>query len=69
MRHDVVFAEAVVDERLEDLHFLPRDLGAAQPADQLLALAAEHAAGDDFDPPVLGTRADDIHKQTESGIG
>ena len=50
VRHDVVFAEAVVDERLEDLHLLPGDLRAAQPADQLLALAAEHAAGDDFDP-------------------
>ena len=40
-------------ERLEDLDLLPGDLRAPQPADQLFALAAEHAAGDDFDPAVL----------------
>ena len=66
VRHDVVFAEAVVDERLEDLHLLPRDLRPAQPADQLLALAAEHAAGDDFDPAVVGRLADDFHRDSYS---
>jgi hypothetical protein len=42
---------------LEDLHLLPGDLRAPQPADQLLALAAEHAAGDDFDPAGPGACA------------
>ncbi len=53
VRDDVVLAEAVVDERLEDLDLLSRDLRATQPADELFALAAEHAAGDDFDPAVM----------------
>jgi hypothetical protein len=53
VRHDVVVAEAVVDDRLEDLHPLTRDLRAAQPPDELLALPAEHAAGDDFDPATV----------------
>ena len=43
-------AVAVVDVRLEDLDLALGDLRAAQPADQLFALAAEHAAGDHFDP-------------------
>ena len=51
----MVVAVAVVDRRLEDLDLAPGDLGAAQPADQLLALAAEHAAGDDFDPAGVRT--------------
>ena len=42
---------AIVDPRLEDLDLALRDLRAAQAADQLLALAAEHAAGNDLDPP------------------
>jgi hypothetical protein len=50
VRHDVVVAVAPVELRLENLHLLPRDLRAAQAPNQLLALAAEHAAGDDFDP-------------------
>src|SRR6185437_14906487 len=50
VRRDVVFAVAVVDPRLEDLHLAPGNLRPAQPADQLLALAAEHAAGNHFDP-------------------
>src|SRR5690606_37942301 len=50
VRRDVVAAEAVVDRRLEDLHLLLRDLRAPQAADQLLALAAEHRAGNDLDP-------------------
>src|SRR5439155_14661973 len=53
VRDDVGVAVAVVDERLEDLDLLPGDLRAPQPSNQLLALAAEHAAGDDFDPPML----------------
>ena len=50
VRDDLVLAVAVVDGGLEDLDLLPRNLRAPQPPDQLLALAAEHAAGDDFDP-------------------
>src|SRR5207302_1083721 len=37
--------------RLEDLDFLLGDLRAPEPPDQLLALSAEHAAGDHFNPP------------------
>src|SRR4029079_13800624 len=40
---------AVVDDRLEDLHALLGDEGAAQAAHQLFALAGEHATGDDLD--------------------
>ena len=61
VRDDVVLAEPVVDQRLEDLHLLAGDLGAAQPPNQLLALAAEHAAGDDFDPAVMGLFPHDVH--------
>src|SRR5262249_39844228 len=48
MRHDVPVRIPVVDIRLEDLHFLARDLRASQATDELLALAAEHAAGYDL---------------------
>src|SRR5712692_2937175 len=50
MADDVVGDVAVVDPRLEDLDLLARDLGPADSADQLFALAAEHAAGDDLHP-------------------
>jgi hypothetical protein len=50
VRRDVVVAVAIVDGRLENLHLLPGNLRAAHATDQLLALAAEHAAGDDLDP-------------------
>ena len=59
VRHDVLLAVAPVDDRLEDLDPLARDLRAPQPADQLLALAAEHAAGDHFDPARV--RSKNIH--------
>src|SRR5215471_5518391 len=42
--HDRVLGIAIVDRGLEDLHALAGDLRAAQPADQLLRLAAVHAA-------------------------
>src|SRR5439155_1507696 len=61
VRHDVVFAEAVVDGRFENLDLLSRDLRSAQAADELLALAAEHAAGDDFDPAVMRFFPDNVH--------
>ena len=61
VRDDVVLREAVVEPRLEDLDLLARDLGPAHAADELLALAAEHAAGDDFDPALIGDFADYIH--------
>jgi hypothetical protein len=46
----VIVGVPPVDDRLEDLYFLAGNLGAAQSADELLALAAEHAADDDFEP-------------------
>jgi hypothetical protein len=46
---------------------LPRDLRTAQPPDQFLALAAEHAAGDDFDPAMgrgsVGTSIERLRAQ------
>ena len=61
VRDDVVVRVPRVDRRLEDLHPLAGNLRAAQPADQLLALAAEHAADDDFDPALIGLVTDDVH--------
>ena len=56
---DVPDVVAVVDLRLHDQGALPGDLGAAQAADQLLALAAEHRAADDLEPAaVLGEQPD-----------
>ena len=60
VRDDVILGVAGVDGGLEDLDPLPGDLGAAQPADQLLALAAEHAADDHFDPAAV-RGSDDVH--------
>ncbi len=60
VRDDVVGRIPGVDARLEDLNALARDSGAAQPANELLALAAEHAADDDFDPALVGL-THDIH--------
>src|SRR5581483_10245546 len=55
---DVADVVAVVDARLHDQRALPGDLGPAQPADQLLALAAEHRAADDPEPAAaLGKEA------------
>src|ERR687887_1534401 len=39
---------------LKDLHLLAGDDGAANPANQLLGLAAEHHARDDLDPSGTG---------------
>ena len=64
VRDDVVVRVPRVERRLEDLDFLARDLGAAQPADQLLGLAAVHAADDDLDPPVFRSAPNDFHAQT-----
>jgi hypothetical protein len=52
MGDDLIGGVPDVECRLEDLDALPRDLGTAQPADELLALAAVHAADDHFDPAV-----------------
>src|SRR5262249_29096575 len=49
-RYDSLYVEAVVDYRLEELGSLLSNLGASDSANQLLTLAAEHPAGDDFDP-------------------
>ena len=48
MRHDLGLRIAVVDPGLEDLDLLLGDLGPPQAPDQLVGLAAEHRAGDDF---------------------
>jgi len=61
VRGDVRVAVAVVEVRLEDLDFPFGDLRAPQPPDQLLALAAEHAAGNHFDPAAAGTVRRVIH--------
>src|SRR5436309_10060259 len=50
VRNDVTIGIPLVDGWLEDLHALPGDLRAAQAADQLFALAAEHRTADYFDP-------------------
>ena len=48
--HDVGRVIAVVDPRLQDDDALSGDLGAAEPADHLLALPAEHRTADDLEP-------------------
>ena len=50
MADDVADVVPVVDPRLDDQHSLAGDLRPTQAADQLLALAAEHRAADDFEP-------------------
>jgi hypothetical protein len=47
---DVGDVVAVVEPRLDDQRALPGDLGPAQTADELLALAAEHGPADDLEP-------------------
>jgi len=59
MRDDVRHVVAVVDPRLHDQRPLAGDLGAAQAADQLLALAAEHRAADDLEPAAALWRVPD----------
>src|SRR6202022_823973 len=61
VRDNLVGRKAIVEHRFEDLHLLPRNLRAAQAADQLFALSAEHAAGDHFDPAVGGGTERYIH--------
>jgi len=53
-RDDVVVAEPGVEARLENLDVLAGNLRPSQAPDELLALAAEHAADDDFDPALTG---------------
>src|SRR4029077_5635652 len=43
-----------------------RDAGPAQAADQLLALAREHGAADDFDPAQLS--GDNIHRNSQHTV-
>jgi hypothetical protein len=47
---DVIFGVTIVQLSFEDLDALPSNLRASQAPNELLALAAEHAAADDFDP-------------------
>src|SRR5262249_6091042 len=65
VRDDVIVAEPVVDDGLEDLDLLARDLGAAEAADELLALAAEHAAGHDLDPALARRLPRDVHTRPD----
>src|SRR5262249_29202996 len=58
MRHDLRF-RARIDRRFESLDALLRDDRPAQPPDELLALAGEHAPADDLDPSQL--RLDERH--------
>src|SRR5437762_11249988 len=48
MGDDVVLGVALVNPWLKDLYPLARDFGAAKPANQFLALAAEHRPADHF---------------------
>ena len=57
---DVRRVVAVVDPGLEEEHPLPGDLRAAQPADHLLALAAEHRPAHDLEP-AASLRGDPDH--------
>src|SRR5438445_3057941 len=61
-RHDVVGAEAVVDEWLENLNALPGDQRAPQPSNQLFRFSREHSAGDDFDPAAFVTVQMDLRE-------
>ena len=63
---DVGDVVAVVDPRLDDQHALAGDLGAAEPADQLLALAAEHRPADDLEP-AAAVREEPDHRADPSG--
>jgi hypothetical protein len=55
---DVGGRVAVVDPRLDDDDALAGDLRAAQPADHLLALAAEHRPADHLEPAAAGVVPD-----------
>jgi hypothetical protein len=61
VRDDVILGVSIVDARLENLDLLTCDLCAPQPADELLALSAEHAARNDLYPAFLTARSNDIH--------
>ena len=50
VRDNVVGGVALVDGRLEDLHPLARNFSAAQTANQLFTLAAEHGTANHFNP-------------------
>src|SRR4030095_10076870 len=54
VRTDAVMPKACIEFGLKYLHFLPGNLSALDPADQLLRFAAEHAAADDLDPSTVG---------------
>ena len=56
---DFVGGIAVVEGGFENLHSFAGDLGAAQAADQFLALAGKHRAADDLDPSDVA--GDDVH--------
>ena len=51
VRDDLIGGVTIVDTRFEDDDLLTCDLRSAQSADEFFGLTAEHAAGDDLDPP------------------
>ena len=69
--HNVILAEAVIQPWLKDLYALFGNLGAPEPADQLFALSAEHAAADHLDrtEAAVGIVKLLCHKPTQKGIG
>jgi hypothetical protein len=68
MRHDVIDRIARIHGRLENLHALAGDLRAAKAANELLALAAEHAPDDDF-YPARRRGSDYVHSEMISDFG
>jgi len=48
--HNVIVVKTIINARLENLNFLPGNLGTAQTADKLLTLAREHTSADYLDP-------------------
>jgi hypothetical protein len=61
--------EAVVDLRLEDDDALARDLGSSEPADHLLALAAEHRPADHLEPAAAPGRDPNHGRDPTASVG
>src|SRR5271156_4357956 len=66
VRDDAVLGITLVNHRLENLHTLFRNFRAAQPANQLLALAGKHWPNDYFDPTHVAL--DDVHASSPLGV-
>src|SRR5271155_4523060 len=66
MRNDPVLGVTLVNDGLENLHALLGNFGAAQPANQLFALARKHRPDDHFDPTHVAL--DDVHASSPLGV-